>query len=116
MMPKYIGLVLIISSYSNVPILSFLEIRVSSSYFVRKFSGCEVRVKAMRIYTNPICNLDKCIWKIKSNTYYKFYIFCKQDSRSGSESESDESEDDFDGTRFKVESQLNVKRFLKVKY
>jgi len=33
---------------------------------------------------------------------------------SGSESESDESEDDFDGTRFKVESQLNVKRFLKI--
>ena len=31
-----------------------------------------------------------------------------------SESESDWSESDFDGTRGKVESQLNVKRFLKV--
>ena len=61
-------------------------------------------------------HFDFDIWKIKTNKSYKFYIFCKQVSRSGSESESDESEDDFDGTRFKVESQLNVKRFLKVKY
>ena len=49
---------------------------------------------------------------------FEFFTSSKTKHRSGSESESDSelSEDEFDGkNRFKVESQLNVKRFLKVK-
>ena len=49
-----------------------------------------------------------------SNTFDHILTQIVARSVTVSESESDWSESDFDGTRGKVESQLNVKRFLKV--